>query len=114
MRAGWALRAIYVNSPAEVYYPSAIFDNDGNTLNGTNNYKIHFEKESLPPVKYFWSLTMYDAKNLLMVEKPINKYSIGDRTEGLKYNEDGSLTLYLGNKEPVSGKSNWLPGPNLK
>lgn len=39
------------------------------------------------------------------------RYSIGDRTEGLKYNSDGSLTLYIQSTPPVQGTSNWLPTP---
>jgi hypothetical protein len=112
LRTGWAVKAIYVNDPEEAYYPAANFDIDGNPLNGQYNYKLHFKADELPPAKYFWSLTMYYADNKLMVENPIGRYSIGDRTEGLKYAADGSLTIYLSHKEPKEGSSNWLPTPN--
>ena len=32
---------------------------------------------------------MYDLNTRLLVENPINRYSIGDRTDGLKYGDDG-------------------------
>lgn len=47
-----------------------------------------------------------------MAHNELNRYSIGDRTKGLKYNEDGSLTIYMGHKMPKEGPSNWLPAPD--
>ncbi len=38
--------------------------------------------------------------------------AIGDRTPGLKYNEDGSLDVYIQKDSPGADKeSNWLPAP---
>ena len=111
LRAGWAKRAIYVNSPSEAYYPSISVDENGVQLNGANSYSITFPANNLPPAKYFWSLTMYHNDTKLMVDNDMKRYSIGDRTKGLTYNNDGSLTLYFSNKEPKEGKSNWLPSP---
>jgi hypothetical protein len=34
---------------------------DGAALNGTNQYTITFPKGKLPPVKGFWSSTLYNA-----------------------------------------------------
>jgi hypothetical protein len=40
----------------------------------------------------------------------LNRYSLGTKNKGLKYNADGSLTLYAGAKSPAKEKeSNWLP-----
>ncbi len=30
----------------------------------------------MPPVDAFWSVTMYDGKNQLLIENPINRYLI--------------------------------------
>lgn len=47
-----------------------------------------------------------------MVDNPIERYSIGDRTKGIKYNDDGSLTIYVQNEKPEGDKkANWLPAP---
>jgi hypothetical protein len=110
-RTNIAKMGIYANSPREAYYPLAFVDAKGEMLDGRNNYSITFEANQLPPVKYFWSLTMYDNANQLLVENAINRYSIGDRTAGMKYNSDGSLTIYIGNAKPPQGSSNWLPAP---
>ena len=60
----------------------------------------------------FWSLTMYDAHDFYLVANPIHRYSIGDRTTGLKYGADGSVTIYMQKDLPGPDKeTNWLPTP---
>lgn len=101
------------NKPAESLYPSTFQDSTGQFLDGTFNYELKFTKDELPPVSQFWSLTMYLFKNAFLVDNEINRYSIGDRTKGLIYGEDGSLTIYIQNKCPEDKKkrANWLPAP---
>jgi hypothetical protein len=46
------------------------------------------------------------------VANSIHRYSIGDRTKGLKYGADGSLDIYVQHDSPGKEKeSNWLPAP---
>ncbi len=111
-RTNIAKIGIYANSPKEAYYPLAFVDSNNQMLDGKNNYKITFPAGQLPPAKYFWSLTMYDNATQLLVDNPIKRYSIGDRTKSLQPNADGSLTIYLGNAKPKAGTGNWLPAPN--
>jgi hypothetical protein len=55
---------------------------------------------------------MYDLKSRLLVDNQMDRYSIGDRTDGLKYEEDGSLVIYVQHESPGKDKeSNWLPAP---
>jgi len=97
------------NIAQEAFYPLAFTDSQGKTLSGNSSYLIHFEPGQTPPVNAFWSITMYDEKGLL-VDNPINRYSIGKYTEGLKNNTDGSLDIYIQNANPGADKqSNWLP-----
>jgi hypothetical protein len=71
---------------------------------------MHFGKGELPPVRGFWSLTMYDA-NYFLVSNPINRYSISAR-QSLKTNSDGSTDLYIQKDSPGPDlESNWLPAP---
>jgi hypothetical protein len=114
LRAAYATKAIYVNSPEEAYYPLANLDANGDPLDGSKHrYAIRFQKGQLPPARYFWSLTMYRKSDGLLVENPIRRYSIGDRTTGLKDGDDGSLAIYLQHDSPgVDKESNWLPAPN--
>ncbi len=99
-----------LNLPEDAVYPSTRIDSEGNKLNGSNKYILHFDKGKLPPVKAFWSLTMYDDQQHL-VKNPLNRYAIGDRSN-MKLNADGSLDIYLQKDSPGKDKeSNWLPAP---
>ena len=49
----------------------------------------------------FWSVTMYDTPDFFLVDNPIGRYSIGDRTAGLQRDaEGGSLTIYMQHEAP--------------
>ena len=74
-----------------------------------NAYTVTFAK--VPPVKGFWSLTLYDSVHMFH-PNALKRYSLGTKNKTLKYNADGSLTLYAGAKSPGNDKeSNWLPAP---
>ena len=83
-------------------------DADGDPLDGRNRYALTFDEE--PPVNAFWSITMYDLPDFYLVANPIDRYSIGDRTAGLRRDSDGSLTIVIQHEEPAD-TSNWLPAP---
>jgi hypothetical protein len=107
-RALVAYRGLGALPPEEAVYYSYYTDSDGRPLNGSNRYRIHFEKGGLPPAQSFWSYTVYGADRYL-VENPIRRYAIGDR-DRLKYNVDGSLDIYLSARSPGKAReSNWLP-----
>ena len=92
-------------------YIVAHTDSGGQLLSGKSHYRIHFAKSQIPPVKAFWSMSLYDNTNNL-VDNSLNRYSLGDRSPGLVFNPDGSLTLYVGHELPEgAAKSNWLPAP---
>lgn len=98
------------NLPKDAIYPVATKDITGEPLSGTNKYTIHFEKEQMPPVKGFWSLTMYDV-NYFFVPNGLNRYTLSSRFD-FKYNKDGSLDLYIQKDNPGKNhESNWLPAP---
>ena len=99
------------NIGQEAFYPSTFTDSLGKPLSGNSSYLIHFEPGQTPPVDGFWSISMYNDKNIF-VDNPINRYSIGQYTEGLKNNTDGSLDIYIQHASPGADKeSNWLPAP---
>jgi hypothetical protein len=111
-RTATAKSNIYDNRPEETKYIYTDNDNQGDQLNGRNSYTITFPKGQLPPVKGFWSLTLYNAEHFFNAN-PLKQYSLGTKNKSLKHNADGSLTLYAGATSPGKDKeSNWLPAPN--
>ncbi len=109
-RAVVAMVGLGANLPEDAIYPRATRDSNGQPFNGANRYVIQFAKGQLPPVNAFWSITMYNTHQFF-VKNPIGRYAIGDRDQ-LKFNSNGSLTLYLQNESPGKGyESNWLPAP---
>lgn len=109
-RAVVAYFALGANLPEDALYPRTRTDSEGRALSGANRYVIRFAKGELPPVNAFWSVTLYDSKQAF-VENPIGRYAIGDR-DRLKFDDDGSLTLYVQHESPGGDKeSNWLPAP---
>ncbi len=109
-RAYIALIGLGANVPEDAVYPMSNVDSEGQPYNGSHRYVLHFDKGELPPVRGFWSLTMYDEK-MYMTNNPIRRYAIGDRDK-LQYNKDGSLDIYIQHASPGKAKeSNWLPAP---
>lgn len=109
-RAIVALVGLGANQTEDAIYPLCVVDADGKPMMGEHNYVIEFGKDERPPADAFWSVTMYDAEGF-QVANPINRFAIGDR-DGLTYNADGSLTLYIQHASPGADKeSNWLPSP---
>jgi hypothetical protein len=97
--------------PAEdaVYYSSPR-DSAGQPFDGSKRYVLHFDKSAIPPVRAFWSLTLYDDQGYFTANA-LSRYAIGDR-DPLKFNADGSLDLYIQHDAPGGEKdSNWLPAP---
>ncbi|TXL65311.1 DUF1254 domain-containing protein [Zeimonas arvi] len=94
----------------EAMYPVCEVDAQGRALSGSARYEIHFAPGLSPQVDAFWSLTMYRRRDCLLVENPIDRHSIGDRTPGLVREPDGSLRIRLQAVDPGVG-SNWLPSP---
>jgi hypothetical protein len=74
---------------------------------------MHFDKGKLPPVRGFWSLTMYNAE-FFFVDNPLNRYNLSQRNK-FRFNTDGSLDLYMQAANPGPEKeAHWLPTPDGK
>lgn len=101
------------NRPQDAVYPTSEVDAEGIPYSGSNKYVVHFAKGQTPPADAFWSITMYNAE-YFFVDNPLNKYTVSPRND-LKYNDDGSLDLYIQNESPGKDKeANWLPAPKDK
>jgi len=110
-RAVVALVGLGANLAADAVYPSAFVDGEGKTLSGANRYVLHFDKGQEPPVRAFWSVTMYNPESFF-VANPINRYAVSSWMP-FKRNADGSLDLYIQKESPGKDKeANWLPAPD--
>ncbi len=98
------------NLPQDAVYPTSEGPSQGVKYTGANRYLLHFDKGQLPPVKGFWSLTMYDA-DYFFVDNPLNRYTLSQR-DNLTTNPDGSVDLLIQADPPAPDKTaNWLPAP---
>ncbi|CAM4019689.1 ATP-grasp domain-containing protein [Bordetella tumbae] len=94
----------------EAMYIMAEVDADGEPLTGAQRYVLRFAPQGGPRVDAFWSITLYRRSDCLLVENPIGRHSIGDRTPGLRYDEDGGLSISIQADDP-GPTENWLPAP---
>ncbi|MDV7135286.1 DUF1254 domain-containing protein [Williamsia muralis] len=108
-----AKKGLYGLPPSEAWYAGWITDSAGDTPVGTSSFTVTFDAGHLPKVRFFWSATMYRLPERLLVDNPIDRYSIGDRTPGIVYGPDNSLTLHISHAEPTdpAARANWLPAP---
>jgi hypothetical protein len=110
-RTAVARSNIFVNQQKETKYFYQDLDQSGQRLNGQHGYSVTFAKGKLPPVKGFWSLTLYNEQHFFSPNE-LKRYSIGTKNKSLQTNPDGSLTLYVQSQSPGKDKeSNWLPSP---
>ncbi len=115
LRAVAAHMGLYGNSAAEAIYPIYLIDAEQQPLNAsTNRYTVTFAEGQLPPVKAFWSLTMYDGATQLFIDNPFERYLLNSTMmEQFQVAKDGSLTLYIQKDSPGKAlESDWLPAPD--
>ena len=112
-RMAGTILGIYANSVEEALYPIYRTDADGKGFDSKNKYTLTFEAGQLPPVNAFWSLTMYNLPQSLLVDNKLNRYLINSpMLPDLKKNADGGVTLYIQSNSPGADlESNWLPAP---
>jgi hypothetical protein len=110
LRARIAIVGLGANTPQEAVYPVALTDSAGRLLNGSQRYRITFAKGRAPPVRAFWSLTVYDADGFL-VANPARRYAVGDSHPPLVRRPDGSIVIAVQRDRPAQRDVNWLPAP---
>ncbi|EWM30618.1 protein of unknown function DUF1214, partial [Nannochloropsis gaditana] len=81
-----------------------------------DSYILKFDKNKIPGVNQegagFWSVTAYSLPGRTLVPNALDRYSIQSTDPNLKFNNDGSLEIFLQTDPPGQGKEgNWLPTP---
>lgn len=109
-RATVAYYGLGANIPQDAVYPMSEGPDALKKYSGEHKYVIHIPQGQMPPVKAFWSLTMYDA-DFYFVPNALNRYTVSQRDK-LKGNTDGSTDIYVRRDSPGTEKQvNWLPAP---
>jgi hypothetical protein len=103
---------IFVNTREETSYFYQDLDGHGERLDGSRSYAVTFPPNQLPPVRGFWSLTLYNEHHFFHPNE-LNRYSLGTKNKNLHHAADGSLTLTASATPPRDEdlRSNWLPAP---
>lgn len=84
-------------------------DSQHRLLRADENYRLHVPKDV--PVAQFWALTLYSENTRRPYDNggtEIRDVSLDSRTEGLKYNQDGSIDLYVGPTAPADFEANHM------
>ncbi len=114
IRTAAAHTGLYGNSGIEAIYPTYFTDGGGQPLDASKHaYQITFADGLLPPVKAFWSMTMYDGKTQLFIDNPLDRYLLNSAMiDQFQREQDGSIILYIRKDSPGKDKeANWLPAP---
>ncbi len=80
-------------------------DKAGNWLDGSKTYRMRVEPN--PPVKQFWSITLYDNVTRGPVITDAGSADLSSRKPDLVKNADGSVDVYFGPTKPT-GATNWI------
>jgi hypothetical protein len=94
------------HSGAGQFYLITFKDKEGNSLDGTNTYRLNVPANA--PVNQYWSATVYDRETHALIRK-MQRASRSSQSPGLQKNADGSVDIYLGPKAPAGKESNWIP-----
>ncbi len=113
LRARVALGGLAALPRIEAVYVSASKDGQGRPLMGDKSWRVKIPANL--PVGAFWSLTMYSQEpdgRLFFVPNELNRYAVGDRSQHLRPERDGSIELFVQHGKPSGERVvNWLPAP---
>ncbi|MBM4213741.1 MAG: DUF1214 domain-containing protein [Gammaproteobacteria bacterium] len=107
----------YANLLEETVYAALTGDSRGQPLRGEREYTLRFPAGARPPVGAFWSLSAYQSKDFSLIPNALERYSIGDHSEGFRVAADGSFTVRISRDPPRDPprnrfrdrRENWLP-----
>lgn len=80
-------------------------DRDGNWLDGGKTYRLRVDPN--PPVRQFWSITLYDNVTRGPLDTPQGAADLSSRNPDLVKNADGSVDVYFGPERPTNA-ANWI------
>jgi hypothetical protein len=110
-RTAVARSNIFINRPRETRYFYQDLDRSGARLNGAKRYRVTFDRDALPAVNGFWSITLYN-KHHFFAPNSLDRFSLGTKSRDLRFDAGGALTIYVQAASPPEDRlPNWLPAP---
>lgn len=96
-------------------YMRGVTQGGARSFNGEAVHVLRFGPGQTPPVRAFWSLSLYEVDadgRLYFTANTPGRYAIGDRTPELVAMGDGGLEIWMSVSPPPAGRrTNWLPAP---
>jgi len=87
-------------------YAVAYSDKAGNTFDGSKMYRVNVPAN--PPMKDFWSFTIYDNQTRSMLQTDEQFPGIDSNKPGLVKNSNGSYDVFIGPSAPAGMENNWI------
>lgn len=87
-------------------YGIAYVDASGQPFDGTKTYKVNLPAN--PPIKDFWSLTVYDSQTRSMLQTERQPPALDSIQNQPKANADGSVDIYFAPEPPSGQENNWI------
>jgi hypothetical protein len=110
VRAAVAVIGLGANLRADAIYMNANVDANRQPLDGSKRYRLTFARDQAPPVRAFWSVTLYDEHGYL-IANPAERYAVKSGDD-LVREPDGSLAIDLSPDDPgAAHHASWLPTP---
>lgn len=110
VRAAVAAVGLGANLRADAVYLNANIDGNREPLDGSKRYRLRFAPGQAPPVRAFWSITLYDEQGYL-IPNPAERHAVKSG-DALTREADGSIVLLLQPDDPgPDHRASWLPTP---
>lgn len=113
VRSAANLVGIWANSASEVVYYVGTRDGEGQPLDGSRSYRVHFQPDALPSdvVDGYWSIILVSLPDYRVIPNPDDRFNLNAYSP-LVVGDDGSIDLLLSPTPPDGAMyENWLPTP---
>ncbi len=81
-------------------------DSEGKLYDGSKHYTVTLPKDI--PVANFWSFMIYDNQTRSMLETDQRAAGVDGNKQGLRTNDDGSVTIHFAPTAPKGWENNWV------
>lgn len=114
IRSAANLVGIWANSASECIYFVGTRGGDGQPLDGSRSYRLHFGPGDVPAeaVDGYWSIILVSLPDYRVIPNPDDRFNLNSYSP-LEFGDDGSLDLYCSPVAPDGPRrANWLPTPD--